>query len=81
MGYHADTCASIILLVSQKYTDGNLQGLEAEVRKVPKKRYQKSKFTTIYCMFYMHMIHAVNKFAPKEIFQGTQEPSGCIKPG
>lgn len=33
MGYHADTCASIILLVSQKYTDDDLQGLETEVGK------------------------------------------------
>lgn len=33
MGYHADTCASIILLVSQKYTDDDLQGSETEVRK------------------------------------------------
>lgn len=35
MGYHADTCASIILLVSQKYTDDDLQGSETEVGKGP----------------------------------------------
>ena len=33
MGYHADTCASIILLVSQQYTDDDLQGSEIEVGK------------------------------------------------
>nr|XP_034331576.1 E3 ubiquitin-protein ligase rnf213-alpha [Crassostrea gigas] len=37
MGYHADTCASIILLVSQKYTDDDLQGSETEVLKEAKK--------------------------------------------
>ena len=31
MGYHADTCASIILHVMQNYTDDDLKSIEQEV--------------------------------------------------
>lgn len=50
MGYHADTCASIILLVSQKFTDVDLKDMETEVKEKVKDGNVVRKFLDWTCI-------------------------------
>eukprot|EP00105_Crassostrea_gigas_P007930 XP_011422347.1 PREDICTED: E3 ubiquitin-protein ligase rnf213-alpha isoform X2 [Crassostrea gigas] len=59
MGYHADTCASIILLVSQKFTDVDLKDMETEVLRAAKE-------ILLWCATPDGVLRARNKLLPDD---------------
>lgn len=81
MGYHADTCASIILLVSQKYTqsDNDLEDMETEVRKRSKSAMLSESFLTGHAFncVYLPSFTQVLK-AAKEVLLWCATPDGVL---
>lgn len=82
MGYHADTCASIILLVSQKYTqsDNDLEDMETEVRKRSKSAMLSESFLTGHAFncVYLPSFTQVLK-AAKEVLLWCATPDGVFR--
>ncbi|XP_062591685.1 E3 ubiquitin-protein ligase rnf213-alpha-like, partial [Saccostrea cucullata] len=59
MGFHADTCASIILHVCQKYREDDLEGLEQELM-------QAAKEVLLWCATPDGVLRAKNKLPQRE---------------
>nr|XP_022293483.1 E3 ubiquitin-protein ligase rnf213-alpha-like isoform X1 [Crassostrea virginica] len=59
MGYHADTCASIILHVTQNYTDDDIKSIEQEVLK-------EAKEVLLWCATPDGVLRAKSKLDPKD---------------
>lgn len=80
MGYHADTCASIILLVSQKFPYDDLEDMETEVRKRSKSAMLSGSFLTghAYNCVYLPSFTQVLK-AAKEILLWCATPDGALR--
>ncbi|XP_061169274.1 E3 ubiquitin-protein ligase rnf213-alpha-like [Saccostrea echinata] len=59
MGFHADTCASIILHISQKYSDDDLETIEQEVM-------QAAKELLLWCATPDGVLRAKQKLPPRD---------------